>query len=156
MLIINQALRIVGNFFANSCTAFSSLLHTDSVTFQQPQLAGGGTCGSSMCLACVLHCDHSYPQAERFLCVLRCSSVSHGPHWQNSPHQVFSQCCKETIKFSCRKSHAPLAWMFSSYSGFFCVMFLLGGGADRVMQSLCAIWFICQKCEPGLLASQNN
>lgn len=41
--------------------------------------------------------------------------------------------------------------MLSSYSGFFCVMFLLGGGADRVMQSLCAILFIYQKRVPGLL-----
>lgn len=45
MLIINQALRIVGNFFSSSCTAFSSLSHTDSATYQHHQLTGGGTYG---------------------------------------------------------------------------------------------------------------
>lgn len=36
---------------------------------------------------------------------------------------------------------------------FFCIMFLLGGVADRVMQSLCVILFIYKKCVPGLLAT---
>lgn len=38
----------------------------------------------------------------------------------------------------------------------FAVVFLLGREAERAMQSLYAILFICEKCVPGLLAPQKK